>query len=150
MRKRQLRPGAQSIFEITLRGHDDCPPLVATAETAGQAKYRAFMGLDEIYDSFGDFLSSIESVRRIGSVMPDLAQKQFVETCARRGIPFAKIGMAVKVGKRKGTIIGVNSSANLDVAFANGQTGNCHPTWNITYYNNEGNIICSFAEEAAG
>lgn len=63
-----------------------------------------------------------------------------------RGIDFAQIGMMVKVGDDIGTIVGMNSSANLDVIFANqlkyGKVKyNCHPTSNITYFGKDGEIV---------
>lgn len=63
-----------------------------------------------------------------------------------RGIDFAHIGMMVEVDGDIGTIAGMNSSANLDVVFANklkygNGTSNCHPFWRVKYFGADGNII---------
>lgn len=66
-----------------------------------------------------------------------------------RGIEFARIGMAVEVNGDMGTIDGMNSSANLNVRFTNQlkygkHLHNCHPTWNVKYYDAEGKVIAHF------
>jgi hypothetical protein len=66
-----------------------------------------------------------------------------------RGIEFARIGMAVEVDGGMGTIEGMNSSANLNVRFTNQlkygkHLHNCHPTWNVKYYDAEGKVIAHF------
>ncbi|KMJ46663.1 hypothetical protein AB204_02225 [Xenorhabdus khoisanae] len=79
-------------------------------------------------------------------------EKQFVEDMIRqRGIDFVRIGMMVEVYGDIGTITGMNSSANLDVVFANQQkygkhSHNCHPTANIKYFDNQGKVIASYPE----
>ncbi len=78
--------------------------------------------------------------------------QQFVDGMIRcRGIEFAKLGMMVEVEGDLGTIIGMNGSANLDVQFANQlQYGkhahNCHPTWNVKYFDGAGKVIAHFDE----
>lgn len=63
-----------------------------------------------------------------------------------RGIDFAFIGMMVEVDGDIGTIVGMNSSANLDVLFANqlkygkGKS-NCHPFWRVKYFDAKGELI---------
>jgi len=45
-------------------------------------------------------------------------QEQFVSDMIRcRGIAFARLGMQVEVAGDFGTIVGMNSGANLDVSF---------------------------------
>lgn len=66
-----------------------------------------------------------------------------------RGVEFAEIGMQVEVDGAIGTIVGMNGSANLDVRFANelvyGKgTHNCHPTWNVKYFDGAGQVIAHF------
>lgn len=63
-----------------------------------------------------------------------------------RGIDFAFIGMMVEVDGDIGTIVGMNSSANLDVVFANklkygNGKSNCHPFWWVKYFGADGKII---------
>ena len=66
-----------------------------------------------------------------------------------RSIEFAKIGMMIEVDGDLGTIVGMNSSANLDVQFANQlqygkHTHNCHPTWKVKYFDAEGKVIAHY------
>ncbi len=78
--------------------------------------------------------------------------QQFVEGMIRnRGIEFAMLGMMVEVEGDLGTIIDMNGSANLDVQFANQlkygkHTHNCHPTWNVKYFDAAGTVIAHFDE----
>lgn len=80
-------------------------------------------------------------------------EKEFVENMVnRRGIPFAKIGMMVEVSGEIGTIKGMNSSCNLDVVFANilkmgKHKHNCHPTWNIKYFDEKGDVIMDYTQD---
>lgn len=79
--------------------------------------------------------------------------KQFEEDMARcRGITFAKLGMMVEVSGDVGTIVGMNGSANLDVQFANQlkygkHKHNCHPQYQIKYFDNGGNVVADFTGE---
>lgn len=66
-----------------------------------------------------------------------------------RGIEFAQLGMMVEVNGDIGTIEGMNASANLDVRFTNqlrhGKAlRNCHPMWNVKYFNEAGTVIAHF------
>lgn len=76
--------------------------------------------------------------------------KQFVADMIRcRGIEFAQLGMMVEVNGDMGTIEGFNGSANLDVRFTNQlkhRPGlhNCHPTWNVKYFDKDGKAIAHF------
>ncbi|EFF0326466.1 hypothetical protein RSM67_001675 [Enterobacter roggenkampii] len=68
-----------------------------------------------------------------------------------RGIEFAKLGMMVEVDGEIGTIEGMNGSANLDVRFTNqlkhgSQVHNCHPTWKVKYFDEDGTVIAHFDE----
>lgn len=74
-------------------------------------------------------------------------EKQFVEDMTRcRGMDWVRLGMMVEVDGHIGSIVGMNSSANLDVVFANKlkfgtAPSNCHPTWRTRYFDKDGNII---------
>lgn len=76
--------------------------------------------------------------------------EQFVADMKRcRGIEFARVGMQIEVDGDIGTIVGMNGSANLDVVFANQQRygkhkHNCHPTWEICYFNENGEVIADY------
>lgn len=70
-----------------------------------------------------------------------------------RGIEFAQLGMMVEVDGEPGTIEGMNSSANLDVRFANrlkhgSHSHNCHPTWNVKYFDDAGTVIAHYSDSA--
>lgn len=79
-------------------------------------------------------------------------KQQFIADMKRcRGIDFAKIGMMVEVSGDIGTIKGMNSSGNLDISFANtlkygpGKQ-NCHPTWDIKYFDKDGAAIAEYGK----
>ena len=80
-------------------------------------------------------------------------EKMFIEDMEnQRGIDFAKIGMMVEVSGDIGTIKGMNHSCNLDVVFANTLKHgkgkyNCHPTWDICYFDKDGEIIKDYREK---
>ena len=78
-----------------------------------------------------------------------MTKKQlFKETVISRGIPFAEIGMRVEFEGKRGVIKGTNSSANLDVLFdGEKQKSNCHPTYEMIYFNNNGSICMDYREE---
>lgn len=69
----------------------------------------------------------------------------------RRNIEFSYCGMKVNVSGKNGIIVGHNSSSNLDVFYPEGeykgQTHNCHPWWETTYYDNEGNIVKDYKKQ---
>ncbi|MDO8416568.1 MAG: hypothetical protein Q7S87_10205 [Agitococcus sp.] len=75
---------------------------------------------------------------------------QFIHDMARqRNITFARIGMLIEVNGDIGTIRGMNSSANLDVVFANQMKlgkhkHNCHPTWETRYFDAQGAVIADY------
>lgn len=79
-------------------------------------------------------------------------EKQFIEDMKRtRGIDFARIGMMIEVDGSIGTIVGMNSRANLDVVFANqlkhGKASqNCHPTWKTRYFAEDGTVIADYTK----
>lgn len=77
-------------------------------------------------------------------------QREFVDNMARsRGIDFARLGMMVEAMGDIGTIVGMNDSANLDIVFANKlkygtHKHNCHPTWDICYYDETGKMLMDY------
>jgi len=74
--------------------------------------------------------------------------EEFKRNAKYRGIDFAYCGMVIDVNGKKGVITGHNDSANLNVLFTEGkykgQTLNCHPNWETTYFNSKGEIIKTF------
>lgn len=85
------------------------------------------------------------------SKMKTKAQQFQADMIRCRGIEFARLGMMVDVDGDLGTIVGMNSSANLDVRFANQlkygkHVHNCHPTWKVKYFDEAGAVIAHFDE----
>lgn len=78
---------------------------------------------------------------------------RFQEDMTRvRGIEFARLGMMVEVNGEMGTIEGMNANANLDVRYTNqlkhgSRLHNCHPTWNVKYFDENGAMIAHFDDE---
>lgn len=106
---------------------------VVTARSRGQAK--SLFWRNNI-DCMPDLPYTAIRCRSMGSPVTSDA---FRRNAQYRRIPFARVGMRIKVGSKMGTIIDNNSSANLDVLFDDGQVLNCHPHHMITYY--EGNRV---------
>lgn len=81
-------------------------------------------------------------------------EKRFIEDLVRTrgaGLNFVRLGMEVAVSGDRGTIVGLNASANLDVKFANQQkygkhAHNCHPTYDMQYFDEAGALIASFID----
>ena len=122
--------------------------LLESDETKKQEHYKqlAFKALELVgvkpkttYVCFSDIFTK-------GKEM-NLEQEMFKDTVEQRGIPFATIGMRVELQGKRGTIKGVNSSANLDVLFdGEKHKSNCHPTWEMIYFNGNGSICKDFRE----
>lgn len=64
-----------------------------------------------------------------------------------RGLKFVEKGMQVRVGDKFGVIIGGNDTGNIDVKF-NGNTwsDNCHPTYDIIYFDKDGKVLADYRE----
>lgn len=81
-----------------------------------------------------------------------LKSKQFIDDMIRcRGMGFVRLGMKVEVSGEIGTINGMNSSANLDVRFANALkfgkgVQNCHPQWDIRYFDEDNKVIADYRQ----
>ncbi len=77
-------------------------------------------------------------------------EQQFIDDMKRsRDIDFVRIGMMVEVYGELGTVVGMNSSANLDVVFANQlkhgkRKANCHPTEETRYFDALGKVIADY------
>lgn len=132
-----------NIYEIRLKHYSDLPPRTITATSPSKAKYLTYLDLGDIYESFADFLSDIESVRKVHIYAP-MPTDTFERVKAIRDVPFARIGMTVMVGNHHGIIMGGNDSANFDVQFEDGSISNCHPLSNISYFNRQNEIIRAY------
>ncbi len=118
--------------------------------SAAKAKYLYFIQSDDVFNcSFFELLKHLK-VRCLGG--PETSE-EFIKNAEYRQIPFAHCGMAVKVGGMLGHIVGHNSSANLDVLFAEGKYRgmvlNCHPHSDVEYYSADGTLIKAFKTKAA-
>lgn len=82
---------------------------------------------------------------------PSKSEIKFAQMARSRGIEFAHLGMRVRVGGKAGTIVGCNQSANLEVWFhETGNVVNCHPHWDIIYYNDDDEIVGQWGSTGAG
>ena len=125
-------------FECGVKGKDWSS--VVYAQSRGKAKVSYW---HDIRESWEDIPFTLITARRCGECQP-LGLRR---TALYRDLPFVRAGMVVKVGGWYGRVVGSNASANLDVLFVDGpyrgQTLNCHPRSEITYYE-EGNVIAEF------
>jgi len=115
------------------------------ARSAGDAKARFLRSLDI------DFQFISIRCRCAGEPVttPDIRR-----TAEYRGVPFAKAGMRLFDVGKAGVIVGHNSSANWDVLFDDGtkwagQVVNCHPNWEIAYFDDAGNVLRDFRKQAS-
>jgi hypothetical protein len=137
-------------YKIKISGDDHT--YQATGETPGRAKYNFYLRLSDCCDiTFGEFLKKIIFCRILHQFRPsDLFgdKKQFDRMKEMRGIDFAYQGMRIEVAGKMGTIVGSNSSLNLDVVFDGKYwADNCHPWWKTKYFDRNGNIAKDFTEK---
>lgn len=126
-------------FSCTVAGEPDDPGTIVNARSRGRAKSQYLSILDM------DGIEYTDVRARVSGSLPVTTQR-FIENAKYREIPFARVGMRVQVGNEKGAITGHNSSANLDVLFDEDSkypdmTLNCHPNWDIKYFDDDGDII---------
>jgi hypothetical protein len=82
--------------------------------------------------------------------------EQFIADMTRcRGMDWVRIGMQIEVAGDLGTIMGMNSSGNLDVVFVNQlkkgkHAHNCHPTWETRYFASTGAVIANYRSDGVG
>jgi hypothetical protein len=120
-------------------------PLVIVAKTAGQAKYKYLVSSDLPCSDFRYLRCKALGV--VTRNMEGLFTQGFRRTAEYRGVPFAYIGMEVMCDRRRGVLVGHNSSANFDVCFYDtGTTLNCHPNWRMRYLNENGETVCEYRD----
>lgn len=102
---------------------------IVVARSRGAAKYRHWLHVSDAWQEL-PFTSM-----RARAVEGFVASDRFRACMEYRGVPFARVGMTVKLDDgATGTIVGHNASANLDVIFdGSDQVLNCHPAWKISY-----------------
>lgn len=130
-----------SAFACSLRGYPHETTVHSRNSNAAKSEF-----LSNIRDCCPDAKYTDVRVRRLGEPQSD---ERFEQTARYRGVPLARIGMRVIVGTASGVIVGSNSSANFDVLFDDdseyrGARLNCHPTWEIAYFDDAENILYDF------
>lgn len=118
------------------------------ARNASAARYKFFWRHLSETRQYSDVFRCLKS-RKIGPASPrsffpkneyQISTWEAVRT--RRGIHFAFLGQRIDVDGKMGTIVGGNDSLNLNVVFdGQGHVENCHPTWETTYYKNDGHTV---------
>jgi hypothetical protein len=135
-------------FECTIEdwyGRDCVEHYIAT--TPAKARYKMYKEYSELLPKYAECFRWIKSkclgVINASYLFGDV--EMFDSVCLKRGITFAKQGMKVNINGKFGTVLGGNSHSNLDVLF-DGQecSSNCHPHWEITYYDDHKNIIMDY------
>lgn len=117
-------------FRCTVAGYES----IVNARTAGEARYQRYLSAQEWHPDVR-FIDIRVNVVKGQPVAPE----GFDEVCRRRGVPFAKVGMRVEVDGKPGAIVGHNYSANFDVLFDGERYPmNCHPTWRMRYFADDG------------
>lgn len=114
------------------------------ASSSGKAKSEC---LNDARDWHPDLKFTDIRARCSGKLITDSG---FAHNAKYRDIEFAHIGMRVIVtGCGSGTIVGHNSSANLNVIFDDrpNLTLNCHPHWEIAYLDANGGIIRDYRKK---
>jgi len=125
MSKQQRELRSWSVSTTDLPEHS----TVVVARSAGAAKYRYWL---DVSDACPDFPFTKMRAR----VIAGYAEPRGFRDCMEyRRVPFARVGMRVRFDDGKeGTIVGHNSSANLDVIVDGGdEVFNCHPAWKISF-----------------
>lgn len=119
-----------AVSSTWLPGHE----RIVAARTAGAAKYQTWL---DICDSWDDMPITAMRARRVRDYVEPSGFRDCME---RRGVPFARIGMRVRLDDgREGVIVGHNDSSNLDVLMDGvGVVYNCHPGWQIAYLTPDG------------
>lgn len=124
-------------YECSVRGTDW--HRTVHAESAGKAKSEYWR---DVTEPWPDVPFTAVTCRVIGGPVTSDA---FRRTAEYRGVPFARVGMRVQAGEWHGVIVGNNDSANFDVLFEDGpfkgQKGNCHPNYQMRYFDRSGQEI---------
>ena len=116
------------------------------ALSRGKAKYEYWL---DVREPWPDIKFTQIRCRTLGSPRNTDA---FSNTAAKRGVPFARIGMRVQVGPDFGLLVDRNDSMNFQVLFTSGkyegQVVNCHPNWMMKYFADDGTLIKEFGGAA--
>lgn len=67
------------------------------------------------------------------------------EIRASRNLPFLKRGMRLNMAGSWGRLVGGGTSGYLRVLFdGSKRVSNCHPTWEMTFYGDFGEVIANY------
>lgn len=132
---------AVQAFQCWVVGYEEYPTTIY-ATSIGKAKARYCVEARDWHPDVAYLDIRAKRARRSAPVTTDA----FRRVADSRGIPFARVGMRVRVGDDMGTIVGHNRSANLNVLFDDGtryggEVLNCHPNWKVTYFDEAGEVI---------
>ncbi len=121
---------------------------IVNSRSAGKAKAEYLADLNESWPEY-DYTDI-----RCKVIGQPHTSEAFQGCADYRGEGFAYCGMRIALSSgNKGVIVGHNDSANFNILFYEGeyagQTLNCHPNWEITYYDSDGNVIKSFVQSKA-
>jgi hypothetical protein len=134
-------------YKIHLRGYGT--ETLICEETAGKAKYRHYLQLEDAFESFDLYLRFVDSCKCLRKAQKEdyfRKDRDFERTIKYRGIPLATYGTEVELNGKRGFIIGVNDSCNLDIKFDNG-IFNCHPNYELIYFDKCGNVLYDFRKK---
>jgi hypothetical protein len=127
-------------YEVNVKGQNWAELIVRGS--AGAAKYAY---LQDIRDSYPEMTFMDLTVRSLGNLEPD---ESFIRVARYRDVPYAELGMRVKVEDDEGFLVGSNSASNFDVLFTTGKYAghvfNCHPNFKIKYFNSADEVIGEF------
>lgn len=124
------------------------------AETHSKARYRFYkwMGADEPYENYLRFIK----VKKLYECEPDALDSiskaeldKFIRVKEYRNVDFAELGMTIKVRDKVGKIVGATDSCNFFVDFGDGKKINCHPHFETTYFDKNGDVIRTFCKTVA-
>jgi hypothetical protein len=141
----QAKLAALPLRSWAVRFVNDDHEEIINARSRGQAKMEFLRYVEE--DPEDAYLAV--RVRTDGPVRPPQTTPAFRHVAEGRGVSFAACGMRVCVGEDYGVIVGHNSSANFDIRFDldsqyPDMVLNCHPNWEIAYFDDVGEIIKDF------
>ncbi len=134
------KPAIPRAFECNVRGTNWQRTIYALS--AGKAKSEYWRDVREAWDT------PFTAITCRSLHTPPPTPERFLSVADSRGLPFARIGMRVEVEGEPGVLVGANDSANFDVFFTagklQGQTGNCHPHYEMKYFGQDGTVLADF------
>lgn len=134
-------------YKIRLKGYET--ETFICAKTAGKAKYKHYLQLDELFDDFNIYLKYIDECNYIHKTKKEdyfRKDRDFNKIKNYRNVPLADYGMNVELNGKRGFIIGCNDSCNFDIKFDD-SVFNCHPNYEMIYFSDNGEILYDFSKK---